>query len=783
MTAPGIAEVGIRETSGTQGASATADSINRDVVGILETIDVPIVVVGPDCRVTRFNRAATEVLGVSTTDIGRPSCNIQALKGVPDIDPVCMQVMVDGVPSRREMHYGDRWFLVRIAPYTGTDRQVRGAVLTFTNFTAFRASLGQAIYEREYTKTILNAVIDPLVVLNNVLQVETANRAFYDWFGASREQMQNVPLSNLGDPDWKASGLWSSLQATLCDNREFRTIELERDFPNMGRRTVLLDARRLNRDGNALVLLSFRDITQRKRAEQARRESEARFRTLFESMDEGYCVVEMIFDEKNNPTDYRFLEVNPAFEKQTGIENARGRLMREIAPDLEQHWFDIYGHIALSGETLRFENPARALQRHYEVCAFRVGAPELHRVGVVFNDITGRKNMERQRELLLAQEEALRKEAEAAVRAKDHFLAALSHELRTPLSPVVLTVAAMEGDPDLPEKFRKHVAMIRRNVELETRLIDDLLDLNRVTSGKMHLQVQPTHMHAVLAQAIQTCAGETSAKKLNIQFDLQADNDLVDADPARLQQTLWNLLRNAAKFTPAGGSIFIRTENSAGRVRLEVRDTGVGIEPEFLPKVFDAFEQGDIKVTRQFGGLGLGLAICKAIMDIHGGSIRAHSEGPGTGATFTVELPMACTPEQEVVAAQPLGHNSAAGHLRVLLVEDHPDTREVLAGLLHTANYAVKAASSVAAALQLAAAERFDVVVSDLGLPDGTGYELMKQLRDCYGIKGIALSGYGMDQDQRRSREVGFLDHVVKPVNVSQLVAVIQRIVSSQTGG
>ena len=212
MTAPGIAEVGIRETSGTQGASATADSINRDVVGILETIDVPIVVVGPDCRVTRFNRAATEVLGVSTTDIGRPSCNIQALKGVPDIDPVCMQVMVDGVPSRREMHYGDRWFLVRIAPYTGTDRQVRGAVLTFTNFTAFRASLGQAIYEREYTKTILNAVIDPLVVLNNVLQVETANRAFYDWFGASREQMQNVPLSTLGDHDWKASGLWSSLQ-------------------------------------------------------------------------------------------------------------------------------------------------------------------------------------------------------------------------------------------------------------------------------------------------------------------------------------------------------------------------------------------------------------------------------------------------------------------------------------------------------------------------------------------------------------------------------------------
>ena len=434
-------------------------------------------------------------------------------------------------------------------------------------------------------------------------------------------------------------------------------------------------------------------------------------------------------------------------------------------------------------ETLRFENAAMALRRHYEVCAFRVGAPELRRVGIVFNDITGRKNLERQRELLLAQEEALRKEAEAAVRAKDHFLAALSHELRTPLSPVVLTVAAMESDPDLPARFRKSVAMIRRNVELETRLIDDLLDLNRVTSGKMHLQVQPTRMHMVLTQAIQTCASETSAKSLNVQLDLRADNDLVNADPARLQQIFWNLLRNAAKFTPEGGSIFIRTESSGGTVRLEVRDTGVGIEPEFLPRVFDAFEQGDTKITRQFGGLGLGLAICKAIMDIHGGAIRAHSDGPGTGATFTIELPVAFTIEQEVVAAQPLGYHGAAGHLRVLLVEDHPDTREVLAKLLDTANYAVKTASSVAAALQLAAAERFDVVVSDLGLPDGTGYDLMKQLRDRHGIKGIALSGYGMDQDQRRSKEVGFLDHVVKPVNVSQLVAVIQRIVSSQTGG
>ena len=479
---------------------------------------------------------------------------------------------------------GDRYFIVRIAPYAAPGGRVCGAALTFTNFTAFRASLGQAIYEREFTKTILNGVIDPLVVLDESLRIQTANRAFYEWFGAPREQIQNALLCDLGDQVWKTSDLWSSLTATLAHNREFQTIEIERDFPNVGRRTVLLDARRLVRDVNALVLVSFRDITERRNVMQALRESETRFRTLFESMDEGYCVVEVIFDDTNNPIDYRFLEVNPVFEKQTGIANARGRLMRDIAPEHEQHWFELYGRIALTGETMRFERPAAALQRYYEVCAFRVGASELRRVGIVFNDITERKGLERQRELLLTQEERLRKDAEAAVRAKDHFLAALSHELRTPLSPVVLTVAAMERDPDLPAKYKKNLTIIRRNIALETRLIDDLLDLNRVRTGKMPLHTQPTHLHVAITQAAQTCASQTMAKNLNVQFDFGAANDLVNADPDRLQQTLSNLLGNAAKFTPSGGSIFIRTESGRGWVRVEVSDTGIGIEPELLPR-------------------------------------------------------------------------------------------------------------------------------------------------------------------------------------------------------
>jgi len=764
-------------------STVTANFVNADVVAILDTIDLPIVTVGRDCKVSRFNRAAAEVLHLTLSDIGRFPRNMQALSNVKDLEKICTQVITDRTPCRRDIRQRDLWFVLRIDPYTGSDGQVQGAVLTFTNVTAFRASIGQAIYEREYTKTILNTMVDPLVVLDQSMQIQTANRAFYDWFGVAREHVQGVQLCDLGHHDWKTSGLWESLKAAFHENHEFQTFEFDCQFPHIGRRTALLDARRLAREGNALLLLAFRDITARKQAERALRESETRFRTLFESMDEGYCVIEVIFDEKSNPVDYRFLEVNPVFEKQTGIKDGKGRLMREIAPNHEQHWFDIYGRIALTGETLRFENPAAALGRYYDVCAFRVGAPELRRVGIVFNDITVRKNLERQREQLLAQEERLRKDAEAAARAKDRFLAVLSHELRTPLSPIVMTVAAMENDPELPFALRENMAMIRRNIELETRLIDDLLDLNRVASGKMRLQIQSTHIHKALTQAVQNCTSDTAAKKLNVQLDLQAAHDLVNADAARMQQVFWNLLRNAAKFTPDGGSIFIHTENTTGNVRIEVRDTGMGIAPEFLPKVFDAFEQGNIRTTHQFGGLGLGLAICKAIIDMHGGSIRAHSDGPGTGATFTVELSVAVAARGETPAAQSAAVGNAGEPLSVLLVEDHPDTREVLAKLLRASNYAVKTASSVKAALQLADAERFDIVVSDLGLPDGTGYDLMQQLRDHHGIKGIALSGYGMEEDQQRSREAGFVDHLVKPVDVGQLKAVIQFIAGKPISG
>lgn len=391
---------------------------------------------------------------------------------------------------------------------------------------------------------------------------------------------------------------------------------------------------------------------------------------------------------------------------------------------------------------------------------------------------------------LLTQANATRAlaEAEAAGRAKDRFLAILSHELRTPLTPVLTAVQMLESMDELPPDLKQTLNIISRNVELEARLIDDLLDLTRISRGKLQLQPTPTDLHEKLANALQTVQDEARGKRLNIQFDRGATHTTVMADPTRLQQVFWNLLKNAVKFTPEGGQITMKTFDVApDRVGVEISDTGIGIDPEALARIFDAFEQANRQVTRQFGGLGLGLNISKALIEAHGGHIRGSSAGVGKGATFTVELP-AIPVSQKAVAAPQVSQSTTGtstapesrNNPHVLLVEDHRDTAMMMSRFLRRCGYQVTVADSVASALKTADAEHFDVVVSDIGLPDGSGLDLMRQLIARHSLKGIALSGFGMEEDIRRSKEAGFVEHLVKPINVQQLEAALERVVKLQ---
>jgi CheY-like chemotaxis protein len=260
-----------------------------------------------------------------------------------------------------------------------------------------------------------------------------------------------------------------------------------------------------------------------------------------------------------------------------------------------------------------------------------------------------------------------------------------------------------------------------------------------------------------------------------VKFSLAASNDSVTGDPARLQQLFWNLLKNALKFSNPHGVVRVATSNpSADAIEVRVADDGQGIAPEMLPRLFNAFEQGENATTRQFGGLGLGLAIAKAVVELHGGSIRAESDGLGRGAEFIVRIPLS-----SVAPAAPAPHTprpATNGRLRLLVVEDHADTARMLGRLLRSSGYEVETAGSVADALRLAESKPFDLLVSDIGLPDATGHDLMRQIRQRYGVKGIAMTGYGMDEDVRKSLDAGFTDHIIKPVDMAQLQAVIQRV-------
>ena len=409
------------------------------------------------------------------------------------------------------------------------------------------------------------------------------------------------------------------------------------------------------------------------------------------------------------------------------------------------------------------------------------------------DDISARRRAEEaQRETEASQRSAaeelkrMKEVAESANRAKDHFLAVLSHELRTPLTPVLTTIQLLERRAGLPDELREPLAMIRRNVALEARLIDDLLDLTRIARGKLELYFQPVDVHELLRQVLEICAPDILAKRIGVTTELAARRSRVQADPARLQQVFWNLVKNAVKFTPAGGHVTVATSDGGdegdGTVRVRIADTGIGIDASKLPQIFDAFEQGGQDVTRLFGGLGLGLAISKALVDLHGGTIAGESAGHGLGATFTLSLAAAPEALDAFPLSPPAAEAQGAADLRILLVEDHADTREALADLLRMYGHDVQVAGSVAAALETAAAGRFDLVVSDLGLPDGSGLDLMPRIRalSTYEVKGICLTGYGMEEDIRKSREAGFLAHLTKPVNFQELAAVLSRITAAE---
>ncbi|MCC7044572.1 MAG: PAS domain S-box protein [Acidobacteria bacterium] len=545
-----------------------------------------------------------------------------------------------------------------------------------------------------------------------------------------------------------------------------------------------------------------RDITERKRAAAELAAQEERFRVTLESIGDAVIATDV---------DGRVVFMNPVAERLTGwrLDDALGQtceqVFRIIREDSREEDASPVRRVLAEGTTVGLSNHTLLIARDgIERPIDDSGAPirdsdgRIVGVVLVFRDVSERRRIElerqsaaSERERLLEAERLARSEAEKASRVKDEFVAMVSHELRTPLNAILGWTQLMSQDSADPSVIERGLDVVARNTRMQAQLIADLLDISRIATGKLQLETRRVDLAAILREAIDTVEPEAEVKDIEIVQHLGEAIAPITGDPARLQQVVWNLLSNAIKFTPSGGRVTATLSQRDGRIELVVTDTGVGVAPDVLPHVFERFQQADRSITRRFGGLGLGLSIVKHLVDLHGGSVRAESPGPGRGATFTLTFPIAAASPAGAatgleIPVAPTGHLVSLEGLSILVVEDEPDTREFLARLLGNHGATVATASTASEALARFHAARPHVVVSDIGLPDVDGYDLIRTIREQTtgdDVLAIALTAYARSEDRARALGAGFQHHLSKPIDVAELIAALSRFVTTAAPG
>jgi PAS domain S-box-containing protein len=523
--------------------------------------------------------------------------------------------------------------------------------------------------------------------------------------------------------------------------------------------------------------------SERKRTETALRESEESYRRIVETSLEGIWSVD---------AEARTTYVNPRFAEMLGysVDEILGRNAFDfVHPDhqdrSEEQWERRRHGLRGRQEYLLIRRDGSPLWVASSATPFYDGEGRFAGAVTLMTDITDLKRAEAEREEILARERTARAEAEAANRIKDEFLATVSHELRTPLSAMVGWVHLLRAGGLDAATTDRALATIERNIKAQAQIIDDILDVSRIIRGSLTLSVQPVDLAAVLHQVVESLRPAAQSKEIGVHTTLDPTVSPVNGDPDRLQQVVWNLLSNAIKFTPAGGKVEVRLERQEAGTRLSVTDTGQGIPLEFLPHVFERFRQADSSTTRIHGGLGLGLAIVRHLVELHGGTVTAESAGVDRGSRFTVTLPAAepAPAAPESPDAEPAQEDRARAPLagrRLLVVDDEPDTREALGFLLSLAGAVVETASSARDALAAIERSRPDVLIADIGMPGEDGYDLIRQVRALPPERGgripaIALTAYARPEDRERALAAGYHEHVPKPVEPEALIEILRR--------
>jgi two-component system CheB/CheR fusion protein len=769
------------------------EATTNDIANLLSSTDIAVVFLDSKFRVRRFTPAVTDLLELIDTDIGRPVTDLAQKfsddKMLSDVRSVLQHL----VPIEREVEsHSGRWYLRRTLPYRTSENHIEGVVITFVDIGARKRSELEVLKAHERVQGVLEQMPTAVVILDPLAgHLQYANRRAASLFGTSL-------------PTPTPPGIGLPFRPTLSGTRNTGHVYLEEEWPlarTLATGAIITDeeievigmdkvirvfsvssAPVHNPNGAIIAVVgTFLDITQRRRGEEALAEANQRLGLLVESaMDFAILTLDV---------QGRVVTWNSGAERILGWTEKEkvGRTCRVIfTPE------DRAAQVP-EREIQQALDTGRATDERWHVrkdgsrfwasgVMARMTSPTGEVTGLVkiMRDNTEAKVTEDRLMAAIAGAERASARAEEANRAKDEFIAVVSHELRTPLNTIRLW-ARMLGNEKLSPKDRADgLQMINRAAVAQQQVIDDLFDVSRIASGKLKLALHETMLANVVKGAVEAVEPVATGRGIRLSSRVSNDLGVVRADPGRLQQVIWNLLSNAVKFTPQGGSVSVAARRDGAMVTIEVIDTGVGIKREFLPHVFDRFRQAEVGATRGHGGLGLGLAIAKQIVELHGGSISVISEGDGQGSTFRVELPLPVSADiDDTGEVRSLDFGPGLQDIEILLVEDEANARDVMQKLLQEHGAKVRAVESAAEAREAIELRRPRLIISDIGLPGEDGYALMRDIRlgDSDGrIAALAVTAFARPEDRQLALDAGFDEHLPKPVDPDKLLELAARL-------
>jgi PAS domain S-box-containing protein len=763
---------------------------------INESAPTPIFVKDREGCIIYANPATLEALGKPAAEvIGRRDRDLYA---VPELGAIVSEndrrIMESGITEVvEESPDGINTFLGTKAPYRNEAGEVIGLIGISNNITNRKRAEVALKEKTKLLQVIIDSIGDGLILANQQGEFVLFNRAAVKMFGQLTNEKSCEEWSStygLFLPDQKSLFPEEELPLSRAIKGEYvndiaifvRRPDCEDCWVSISGYPVVDTSREIT--GGVIVC---RDITERKQAEAALQESEQRFRNMANNApfmvwvtdSTGYCTflseTWYEFTGQTEETGLGFGWVNAVHPEDR--EYALKAFLR--ASERQEHYSTEY----------RLGRPDGGYSWVLDAAAPRFSESGQFEgfIGSAI-DITERKQVETERDMVLQLEQTARAEAERANRIKDEFLAVLSHELRSPLNPILGWSQLLIGGKLSAAKTAQAFETIERNARLQSQLIEDLLDVSRILQGKLRLNVAPVNIATIILSALETVQLAAEAKKIQIQTILNPDVGLIVGDTSRLQQIVWNLLSNAVKFTPEGGRVEVRLAQVEQEVEIQVSDTGKGIIPDFLPYVFENFRQEDGATTRKFGGLGLGLAIVRQLIELHGGRVFAESPGEGQGATFTVRLPLLNDDSRRQEETE--RHSSETAEIsslplagsRILVVDDEPDSRDFVAFVLEDAGAEVISVSSAAEVLRSIAQTAPDLLVSDIGMPEMDGYMLIRHIRtqlpsEYRGLAAIALTAYAGEANERQVLQAGFQKHLSKPIDPTELVATVARAI------